>query len=219
MKCTECNQPVKPVVAFDIDGTLADYHGYFLRFAAHWLGINQAAPDGMGALLTYDGSCSLAEWLDVDIQTYRQIKLAYRQGGMKRSMPAFPNASQVVNFFVESGIEVWITTTRPYLRLDNVDPDTRHWLERNCMMYSGLIYDENKYERLIEIVGHERICGVVEDLPEKFDIAWELGLRPVQHGTPYNSAVARTPRARNLVVAGSMILDQVREWRELHAHH
>ena len=39
----------------------------------------------------YDGSVSFSEYccekFDIDLATYRFIKLAYRQGGMKRTMP------------------------------------------------------------------------------------------------------------------------------------
>lgn len=212
MRCTDCNQPVKPVVAFDIDGTCGDYHGHFLKFAAHWLG-----DDSVQWKVPYDGSTDLATYLGVDKATYRMIKLAYRQGGMKRSMPVTAEAPSVINFLRESGVEVWITTTRPYLRLDNVDPDTRHWLKRHGILYDGLIYDELKYDRLVEIVGGERICGVVEDLPEQFDHAWELGLRPILLSSEYNKATPRDPSARNLKVAGQRLLDQVQEWREAHA--
>lgn len=218
MLCTACNQPLKPVVAFDVDGTTGDYHGHLIDFGLRWKGW-----DGIGLwkpnVETYSGEVDLATYLEVDKATYRQIKLAYRQGGMKRTMPVFPHAAEVVNSLHAMGIEVWITTTRPYMRLDNVDPDTRHWLDFNGFTYDGLIYDENKYERLIEIVGAERICGVVEDLPDQFDKAWELGLRPIQHWTKYNRAVRRNPGHHLLEVVGDMLVGQVKEWSELHANH
>jgi hypothetical protein len=58
MKCSKCSEVVRPVVAIDIDGTLGDYHGHFVRFAANWLGRSFVA---VGAEL-YDGTLPFGEW-------------------------------------------------------------------------------------------------------------------------------------------------------------
>src|SRR5262245_39208577 len=118
MRCSHCSMPVKPIVSFDIDGTLGDYHGHFANFAQGYLGrsLPRDFPGG-----------DFSEYLRIDKGTYRQIKLAYRQGGMKRTMPAYNRMGHIVQLAKEWGCEVWLMTTRPYLRLDNVDPDTRFW--------------------------------------------------------------------------------------------
>lgn len=112
----------KPIVAIDIDGTLADYHGYFLNFASQYLGRAMPSPSQINP------GMRLSEFMGIDHDTYRQVKLAYRQGGLKRSMPAFPGAKELCQSVIDAGAELWICTTRPYLRLDNIDPDTREWL-------------------------------------------------------------------------------------------
>lgn len=216
MRCTDCNQPVHPVVGLDIDGTMGDYHGHFIRFALTYLGWRDNVWQERLMNEPYDGSMSLAEYLAIDKQLYRQIKLAYRQGGMKRSMPVYPDAAFLATWLRNAGVEVWVTTTRPYMRLDNVDPDTRHWLDINHIKFDGLIYDEDKYERLQEIVGPERICGVLEDEAEQFDKAFELGLRPVFRLTQSNRAIHREPFRDDLQEAGVLLLAQVNEWREYH---
>ena len=85
------------------------------------------------------------------------------------------------------GAEVWITTTRPYLRLDNVDPDTRHFLRRNRIQYDGLLYGEDKYKRLAKIVGADRIIMVLDDLPEMIEQARSIGLPTLMKAQPYNA--------------------------------
>lgn len=76
--------PNAPVVALDIDGTLGDYHGHFIRFAEQYIG--RKLPDPY----EITNGIPLHKYLHISKATYRQVKLAYRQGGMKRSMPVYP---------------------------------------------------------------------------------------------------------------------------------
>jgi hypothetical protein len=188
MLCSNCRREIKPVVAVDIDGVLGNYHGHFLDFARAYLGLNPLVSNH-----AYDGAEGFKEWFltwyDCDETTWQQIKLAYRQGGMKRSMPVYPGAIGMAHAIRESGAELWLTTTRPYLRLDNIDPDTRFWLERHSITpYDGLLYDELKYKRLWEIVDPTRVVAVVDDLPEMLEAAGELFGQdvPIMRRTIYN---------------------------------
>src|SRR4051812_7630860 len=128
MLCSQCSKRVKPIVAVDIDGTLGDYHSHFLDFARNWIGLDgpEGKVEGTAAaqLGLYDGSKQFRKWFEsafgVDKTTYRLIKLAYRQGGMKRTMPPYPEMIFAVQQWKRAGAEVWVTTTRPFLRLDGV---------------------------------------------------------------------------------------------------
>lgn len=148
------------MVALDIDGTLGDYHGHFLRFAEQWLG--KPMPDAAANT----GGVPLYKYMGVSKRTYRECKLAYRQGGLKRSMPVYEGAADLTRHIRKKGAQVWICTTRPYLRLDNIDPDTRHWLRRNKIAYDGVLFGEHKYRDLVRIVGLDNIAMVLDDLPE-----------------------------------------------------
>ena len=168
MQCTKCSSPVRPIVTFDIDGTMGDYHNHFCYFAAQYLGYAHYESN-------YDGLGHFREWFcdeyNVDVRTFRDIKLAYRQGGQKRSMPVSGWARSAVQVARQAGAEVWITTTRPYMRLDNIDPDTRFWLQRHGIKYDHLIYGDHKYEDLANQVDPERICFLIDDLAEQIDKA------------------------------------------------
>ena len=210
MQCSKCSAPVKPVVAVDIDGTLANYHRHFLCFAQGWLGEYVSK--------SYTGKVDLATHLGIDKRTYRELKLAYRQGGMKRSMPEFEGAHSIPYALREAGAEVWLTTTRPYLRLDNIDPDTREWCRRQGIEYDGLLYDEDKYARLADIVGTERIVAVLDDEMDNVARAVELGLVGVWMRTQYNADVyvpddgVCTFQVSSVKEARERILRRVREW-------
>jgi hypothetical protein len=197
----------KPVVALDIDGTLGDYHGHFLSFAEAWTGKRMPKPDEINPGLP------LYKHMHISRQTYRECKLAYRQGGMKRSMPVYEGAKELSRAIRKAGAEVWITTTRPYLRLDNIDPDTRHWLRRNGIQYDAVIYGEHKYRDLVRNVGPSRVACVMDDLPELVMQATSLGVDGIIRDQPYNRHFPWHLRAESLPDAQRWITKRLEQWR------
>jgi hypothetical protein len=174
--------PLAPVVGIDIDGNLGDYHGHFRWFLENIYFPGRAWPPYWDP--TYEGEFSDA--LGLEKHAYRDAKLAYRMGGLKRCMPLFENdykkdgensVRREIQYLRSQGIQVWICTSRPWLSLTTVDPDTQFWLDRNVGKVDGLIYGEDKYLDLIDIVGKDRIIGVIDDLPDNILRAKELELR------------------------------------------
>lgn len=167
-----------PVVGVDIDGTLGRYHVHFLEFAAAWLGKDPEAywpgPKAVRHIRTldggalpfgdddYDGSCPLNEFMGITKATYRRCKLAYRQGGLKRSMPVYPGARDML-MALRRKAWVVLCTTRPYLHLSNIEPDTIEFLSRNRLPYDDLIMGEHKYRDLRR--RYPRVAAVVDDDP------------------------------------------------------
>lgn len=169
----------RPVFGIDIDGTLGEYHGHFLRFAEGWLG-RDLSP------YTYSGGMSLAAHMGVSKARYREVKLAYRRGGLKRSMPCYPGASELTAGLRKAGAVVVICTTRPYLQLENIEPDTTEWLRRNRIQHDYVISGEHKYRTLKGIYGKDNIVAVLDDLPEMIRQAESCGLQGVLRCQPYN---------------------------------
>lgn len=200
------DQIPRPVVGLDIDGTLGVYHGHFLVFAEEWLGRE------LPSTLDYHGG-SLAAFMGVSKATYRRIKLAYRQGGLKRSMPAYPGASELTRALRKRGAEVVICTTRPYLALSNIEPDSREWAKRNGIQYDGFIFGEHKYRDLCRAVGAGRVVGVLDDLPEMYDQAAGLGLSPVLRHQPYNEH-HNGDRVLGLYEAADVLLTRIGKYEE-----
>jgi hypothetical protein len=218
VKCSDCGKDIRPVVAVDIDGTLADYHGHFIKFARNYL---QRFPMG---LREYDGTEKFRDWFCREYQArldqWYDIKLAYRQGGMKRSQPVIGEAVRFVRNLRAYGAEVWLTTTRPYLRLDNIDPDTRFWLQSNGIQYDGLLYDEDKYVRLFANVGDlTRVVAIVDDLAEQYDAAEAIFGKevPILRKTQYNRNVHRRNEVDHLNTALAIIEPRVRTWGKVAA--
>jgi hypothetical protein len=227
----------KPVVAIDIDGTLADYHGHFLNFARGWLGREVPDPDEIN-----DGK-PLHQFMGITKATYREVKLAYRQGGLKRSMPCIEGADMLVNRIRRQaclrnkvnpgscyqhglGAEVWICTTRPYLRLDNIDPDTREWLRRFRIRYDALLFDpsdgDNKYRELARQAG-DRVAIALEDLPAQALKAHQHKVPIVAlHNQPYNQywddiEYPWLYRWSNTGSAYELVCAALKKWRRQHA--
>lgn len=212
----------KPIVALDIDGTLGDYHNNFLSFADRYFG--RSFTFDLGA--KPNPGLPLWEWMGISHRDYRDAKLAYRQGGWKRWMPVYSGAAELTEEIRAAGAEVWLCTTRPYLRLDNVDPDTREWLSRNRIKYDALLFnpaheeDGTKYDELGRQVG-PRVAAVVDDLPEMVDAAYEANLfkfpmrGPVLRDQPYNRHYQHHRRADSCETIGVYVMNDIRIWREI----
>jgi hypothetical protein len=213
---------LRPVVALDIDGTLGNWHDDFLQFAWKWLyGVKKMAPEHW---YMYDGT-SLNVHMGVTKEQYRAVKLAYRQSGLKRDMHMFHGADELVRRVRNAGAEVWVCTTRPYLRLDNIDPDTREWLERNNLRVDGVIFGEHKYVDLCGLVDRERIVGVLDDLPEMVQQAQTQGLPAMLIQRHHNQEWWAQERGRLLVgrskplslphlhAAQEWLLAEIKDWK------
>lgn len=206
MLCDHCGSSVKPVVSFDIDGVLGDYHNHFIRFCVKYWAHTSVKP------WAYDGSIEFEEWLGLTKIEYREAKLAYRQGGTKRWMPAYQGAMEAVRTVRNAGADIWISTSRPWQRLDNIDPDTREWLSRNAIRFDGLLYGDDKYHQLVQAVDPARIVGVVDDLDYQCRLAEKAGVPFFQVARQHNSTCVVEPRG-TLVEAVDWAIQNVRTWR------
>lgn len=204
--------PFGPVVALDIDGTLGRYHDHFTAFAGPYVGRDLVA-DWRDE---YQGRFNKA--LGLSKKMYRQVKLSYRQGGLKRSMPVFPGARELTVKLRKQGVQVWICTTRPYMRLDNIDPDTRHMLRRHGIQYDGVLYGERKYSDLVKIVGRDRIIAVLDDLPEQIEAANKLGLPTILRAGEHNAWWDNPEQhwVSHLGMAREDLLEMSQQWKKEH---
>ena len=201
--------PWAPVVALDIDGTLCAYHQHFTRFAEQWTG--KPMPD----VAEPTGGVPFHKHLGISKSTYRRIKLAYRQGGMKRSMPVYPGVGDLTRHIRSKGCQVWICTTRPYLSLDNIEPDTRHWLrERAHAQFDNVLFGEHKYRDLVKAVGRNRVVMIADDLPAMIDQACDLGLRAYLKAQPYNVQYDRSDMAGRFRTVAELKEAFNREWEK-----
>ena len=208
MKCTACDRKVQPIIAVDIDETLGMYHEHFRHFAMqYWQ--RPLAPN-------YDGSCKFGDWLGLTTEAYRECKLAYRQGGGKRTMPIYQGARWFIQTVHDAGAEVWLTTTRPYLRLDSTDPDTRFWLETHGIKYDALLYDDDKYQRLAQHVDPERVVMVLDDLDVQVSAATELFGDAAWMIQRQSNHASSHQKVKDLYQAGELAQQLIADWNNTH---
>jgi hypothetical protein len=172
----------RPVIGLDIDGTIGKYHEHFLKFAEGWFGKTH----GEWTNEPYNGSVLLYRWMGVSKTRYRQCKLAFRKGGLKRCMPVYEGAADFSRKVRKRGATLIICTTRPFLMLDNIDPDTTEWLRRNRIQHDGIFHGERKYFDLVRRYGLDRVVMVMDDLPEMIMQAVDSGISPVMIERPHN---------------------------------
>jgi hypothetical protein len=162
----------------------------------------------------------LSTFIGVSHREYRDCKLAYRQGGLKRTMPCYPFAAELTQNIRMAGAALWICTTRPYLRLDNIDPDTREWLRRNSIEYDAILFEgideESKWGDLISQVGLPRIIAVCDDLPGQITDAQDLGIGTCYlRDQPYNRGDSMPGlRVNNLEELWQNIGVDIEMWKE-----
>lgn len=203
---------LRPVFGIDIDGTIGKYHEHFRQFAAGYFG--QEMPS-----VPYEGPESFYRYLGVSRGRYRRAKLAYRQGGLKRSMPVYDGMADVVAGLRRRGALVAICTTRPYLSLENIDEDTREWLRRNGIQRDAIVWGEHKYRDLVRLYGKDRVVAVVDDLPELLGQASGLGLDTVMMLRPHNAnarMVSAKYTAWNARTLGDILNDLLDKWEGEH---
>ena len=204
----------RPIVALDIDGTMGDYHAHFLWFAEQWLGRKMPHPEKVNP------GMRLSTFMGIPHHVYRECKLAYRQGGLKRFMPCYPYASELTQNIHAAGADVWICTSRPYLRLDSIDPDTREWLQRNGIEYDAVIWEglsgTSKWDDLVDQVGLSRIVAAIDDLPEMTEEAERLNIPNIYvRDQPYNREPhVRGDRIESLLDLWLCLENDIIVWKE-----
>lgn len=196
-------QILRPVVGLDIDGTCGEYHEHFAEYAEGFL--------QRVVLRHWDGTMPYWKCFGVSKTRYREMKLGYRQGRLKRSMPVIPGGPELAHAVRAAGAELWVCTTRPWLRLDNIDPDTRFWLRNNRIPYDGVLFGETKYKDLASLVGIERVVAVLDDDSAQLQVAERYGLPGYLIDRPYNQE-AEGSRLESLDVAAKVIIDNIKDW-------
>lgn len=214
MLCSQCSEHIKPVVVFDIDGVLGDYHGYFHDFAEGYLGRKLTAP-------AYDGSEPHREWYraqGVSVDEFRTMKLAFRQGSYKRTMPPYRRVMQVVHKAKSRGAEIWLCSQRPYLSFDNIDRDTRAWLDRHGVPYDYMLYHEEKYQQLEQRVTIHRVVAIIDDTAEMYDEAERVfgDATPILYKGIYNRAIERPNEVGGANELWITIRERIEHWERMY---
>lgn len=131
-------------------------------------------------------------------------------------MPVFDGASDLTGSLRKRGSVVLLCTTRPYLSLETVDDDTRHWAKRNRIQHDGIAWGPNKYLDLSRL--GDRVVAGLDDEPEMVGQGESAGIRMGMMEAPYNdpSLIEESFYFFDLYEAKTTFLKLLDEWESEH---
>lgn len=139
-------------------------------------------------------------------------------------MPVYEGAAELTRAIRKVGAEVWLCTTRPYLKMDTQAPNTMHWLRRNKIQYDHMLAGPHKYRDLVRNVNPNRIVLVADDLPEMVDQSLGRCLPSVLRDQPYNRHYKPGPysapdwrgRVMDMAELEVLAINEIGKWKENH---
>jgi dimeric dUTPase (all-alpha-NTP-PPase superfamily)/uncharacterized HAD superfamily protein len=152
------------VCAFDIDGVLAEYPGYWIDW------VEKKTNSNFGI-----GSPRLRE--RVMRQTILPVQLTmlkheYRKSGEKRNLPVTEaSVADVVNKLHHlHGFDVVAISARPFKTYSRIFDDTLHWLAENKISIDALLFDDEKHVTITKYFPNLKFI-VEDDLDNALKIA------------------------------------------------
>lgn len=126
----------KKVCAIDLDGVVVQYPEFFVEF------INKKTNANHQNL--FDARKNLSN------DEYLEMKDAYRQSGVKQTIPLRDGAKEFVEFLKSKDYSVVIITKRPYKKYFRIFADTKANLDSNKIPYDGVIFDSEKHKTIVK---------------------------------------------------------------------
>ncbi len=180
------------IVGVDIDGTLADYPASYVEFMGDVL--RNKYPEYYARYLKIRATgmpidnYDIGAFFELPYDVARDVKDLYRQTGQKRFIGVCPGAKVLLDALKAQGYTVVLLTARPYEVYKRMFADTISWLRNADLQYDGLIFDENKEERLVKEFGAENVKFFVDDVVGNVNAIAEKGIRCYLVNKPYNLA-------------------------------
>jgi len=156
----------KPCVLVDIDGILAEYPGYYRRWA-----------DEHDLL-----------WDSADPLVREAVKREYRMSGAKASVPVLPGSREMLEAIRGAGVKIILITMRPYAEHYRIYPDTLEWLAKNDLPYDAILWAREK--GLEALKNFSRILFAVDDDAKNIEMYEKAGIRAVGIGPKYGTTTA-----------------------------
>jgi len=152
------------IAGIDIDGVLADYPHYFLKYVRKYAKTDLKVED----LNDYN----LYQELGLPIELTKQLKHDFRQSGQLANVPLISGAKEMLDGLKNNGYSVVLLSSRPYKQYKRIFADTKEWLNKNDLYHDVIIWGEDKCSKLIREFGKDNVEFFVEDnLDNANDIA------------------------------------------------
>ncbi len=143
----------KDHVIVDIDGVLADY-----RLGLLWW-VNKEYPELRSVCklhLQRTDTWLKAETMGVTYRDWLEILEHFRLTGGKQTIPLFPHAKAMLDYFRFRKWRIVLLTSRPIDIYSTIYRDTVEWLRQNELPYDLILWSKNKDEmchrlRLVDV--------------------------------------------------------------------
>ncbi len=143
------------IAGIDIDGVLADYPHYFLRYVRKNAKTDLKVED----LNDYN----LYQELGLPIELTKQLKHDFRQSGQLANVPLIPGAKKMLDSLHKNGYNIVLLSARPYKQYKRIFADTKEWLDKNNLYHDAIIWGEDKCSKLIREFGRDSVEFFIED--------------------------------------------------------
>jgi uncharacterized HAD superfamily protein len=158
------------VVAFDLDGVIADYHSFFLSY------INKKSNSNFKDL--FEAKKSLNE------NTFKMIKDLYRQSGEKLNLKLKKGSKKIIDYYKDNNYKIVIITARPYHRYSRIYSDTLHWLKKHKINFDYIFWTSEKSIKIIKSI--KKMKFIVEDTLENANNISKMGYNVYLINNKYN---------------------------------
>lgn len=138
------------VVAVDIDGVLSNYPKNWVDY------IRKNTKYKIKDLYNAKNTIPYSE--------YRNLKLRFRKSGEELKAPVVGGARDFLKRLKAAGYKIYLLTARPFDEVPNLSGDTHKWLQKNNLIYDGIVAGKNKHIKIIEMFPY--LSFMVEDNAE-----------------------------------------------------
>lgn len=168
------------IIAFDIDGVLADYSDAFLDY----IKIKKGLPDD---IIIKQSEYHFANSLSKYITFEEEGKLAadFVNSGMVRKLTVYDGARELLHTLKSEGYKIILITARPYKRFRRMYSDTIYWLNSNGIICDKIIWQDNKADA-IQSLYPAYTDYFVEDRDKHALEVSSLGVKVILIDKPYN---------------------------------
>lgn len=146
----------REIVAFDVDGVLAEYPGHWLS----WLAARGHADPASGVpYRPFDSVNAAKDSMSPDV--YADLKMEYRSSGAKRNIPPCFGSADAVARIRAAGFGTVALSARPAWKISRLHADTLDWFAEYGMTFDAVYFDADKSVKAARSLPNLR--AIVED--------------------------------------------------------
>ncbi len=175
------------IIAFDIDGVLADYSSAFIDY----IRIKKELSDDVKIIHNEYHFASILP--DFTYEEESELAASFVNEGNLRHLPCYEGAKELLRTLRSMGYKIVLITARPYKRFRRMYDDTMYWLNNNGIVCDKIIWNDNKADA-IQSLYPAYTDYFVEDRDKHVLEVSSLGVNVILIDKLYNRTLANSKR-------------------------